>query len=162
MRKIKKKLKKPRAPWDKERMKKENVLMMTYGLRRKREFWKAESILRSFRRRARDLAAKRDKVQERVLLEKLNKMGLLREDASLDDVLSLTVENILERRLQMQVFRKNLANTPKHARQVITHGHIAVGGRRTIYPSFMVPLNLEDKISFYEGSEIKTKTKGTS
>ncbi len=162
MRKIKKKFKKPRRPWDKERMGKESVLMKTYGLRRKREIWKTESILRSFRRRARDLAAKKDKVQEKVLLEKLNKMGLLSKNASLDDVLSLSVENILERRLQTLVFRRNLANTPKHARQLITHGHIAVDGRRTIYPGFMVSRDLENKISIYEGSKITTKPKGES
>jgi len=160
LRKIKKKLKKPRAPWDKERINKENELMKAYGLRRKREIWKAESSLRSFRGRARDLAAKKDKDQEKVLLEKLHKMGLLGKDASLDDVLGLTVEKILDRRLQTFVFKSKLANTPKQARQLITHGHIAVEGRRTIYPSFIVTRDLEDQISFYKGLSIKiTKPK---
>jgi len=160
MRKIKKKFKKPRRPWDKERMEKERVLIKTYGLKRKREIWKAESILRSLRRRARDLAAKKDKVQEKILLEKLYKMGLLGKDASLDDVLGLTVENILERRLQTLVFRKNLANKLKHARQLITHGHIEVDGRRIIYPGFLLPRHLENKISIFEISKITSKTKG--
>jgi len=160
MRKIKRKFKKPRAPWDKERMEKERQLMKVFGLRRKREIWKAESILRSFRRRARDLAAKKDKEQEKILLDKLYKMGLLDKNANLDDVLSLTLENLLERRLQTVVFKKNMANTPKQARQFITHGHIAVEGRRTIYPSFLVTRDLEDKISFYKESPIKiTKPK---
>jgi small subunit ribosomal protein S4 len=160
MRKIKKKLKKPRQPWDKERIEKENVLMNTYGLRRKREIWKAESILRSMRRRARNLAAKRDKTQEKVLLDKLNKMGLLDKNATLDDVLSLTAENILERRLQTIVFRKKLVNTPKQARQLITHGHITLDGRKTVYPSFLIPKHLENKISLHLGSKIKiTKPK---
>ncbi len=159
MRKTKKKFKKPRRPWDKERMKEESMLMKTYGLRRKREIWKTESILRSFRGRARDLAAKKDKVQERVLLEKLNKMGLLSKNASLDDVLGLSLENILERRLQTLTLRKNLANTPKHARQLITHGHIAVDSRRIVYPGFLVPSDLENKISVYEGSKSKIKSK---
>jgi len=160
MRKIKKKFKKPTAPWDKERMDKEDQLMKVFGLRRKREIWKAESILRSFRRRARNLAAKRDKEEEKVLLDKLHKMGLLGKNAGLDDVLSLMVENLLERRLQTVVLKKNMANTPKQARQLITHGHIAIEGRRTIYPSFIVTRDLEDKISFYKGSSIKiTKPK---
>jgi len=134
--------------------------MKIFGLRRKREIWKAESILRSFRRRARDLAAKRDKEQEKILLDKLHKMGLLDKNADLDDVLSLTIENLLERRLQTVVLKNNMANTPKQARQIITHGHIAVEGRRTIYPSFIVTRDLEDKISFYKGSSIKiTKPK---
>jgi len=155
MRKIKKKLKKPIKPWDKERMDKESILLKTFGLRRKHEIWKAESILRSFRRRARDLAARRDKPQERILLDKLYKMGLLGKNADLDDVLSLTGENLLERRLQTIVFKKKIANTPKQARQFITHGHIAIEGRRTIYPSFFVTRELENKISYFENSPIK-------
>lgn len=163
MRKLKKKLKTPKSPWDKERINRENELMKTYGLRRKREIWKAESSLRSFRGRARDLAAKKDKAQEKVLLEKLHEMGLLSKDASLDDVLGLTVENILERRLQTFVFKNKLANTPKQARQLITHGHIAVDGRRIIYPSFFITRCLEKKISIYGGSSIKiTKPKSSS
>jgi len=161
MRKIKKKLKKPRAPWDKERIDKENQLMKAYGLRRKREIWKAESTLRSFRRRARDLAAKKDKAEEKILLDRLQKSGLLDKDASLDDVLRLTVENILDRRLQTFVFKNGLANKPKHARQLITHGHIAVDGRKTVYPGFFITRDLEKKISFY-GSPMKiTKPKSS-
>ena len=156
MRKIKKKLKKPRAPWNKERIDKENLLMRAYGLRRKREIWKAESSLRSFRGRARDLAAKKDKAEEKILLDKLQKLGLLDKDAGLDDVLRLTVENILDRRLQTFVFKNGLANKPKHARQLITHGHIAVDGRKTVYPSFFITSDLEKKISFY-GPQMKIK-----
>jgi len=160
MRKLKKKFKKPRAPWDKERMDKEDQLIKIFGLRRKREIWKTESILRSFRRRARDLAASKDKEQERILLDKLYKMGLLGKNADLDDVLDLKVENLLERRLQTIVFKRKIANTPKQARQFITHGHISIEGRRTVYPSFIMTRELEDKISLYGGSSIKTtKTK---
>jgi len=157
MRRLKKKYKKPRKPWDKARIEKEKELMKKYGLRRKREIWRAEAILRNFRRRARELAAKKDKEAEKILLDKLYRLGLLGKNATLDDVLSLTIEDILERRLQTMVFKKNLANTPKHARQLIVHGHIAVDGRRTIYPSFLVTRELEDKISFYKDSPLAKK-----
>ncbi len=101
------------------------------------------------------MAARRDKYQEKILLDKLYKMGLLGKNADLDDVLSLTVENLLERRLQTIVFKKKLANTPKQARQFITHGHIAIEGRRIIYPSFFVTRDLENRISYYDNSPIK-------
>lgn len=156
MRKIKKTFQKPRHPWNKERIEKENIFMKTYGLRRKGEVWKAESIMRTFRRRARNLAATRDKKQEKILLNKLNKIGLLDKDAGLDSVLSLTTENLLNRRLQTIVFKKNLANKPLQARQLITHGHIAIEGRRIRHPSFIVPRDLEDKISFYKELAVKT------
>jgi small subunit ribosomal protein S4 len=155
MRKIKKTFQKPRMPWDKERIKKENELIKIYGLTRKSEVWKAESIMRTFRRRARNLAAIRDKTQEKILLDKLNKMGLLSKDASLDSVLSLTTENLLDRRLQTIILKKTLANTPRQARQLITHGHIAIEGRKIKYPSFIVPTGLENKISFYKELAVK-------
>jgi small subunit ribosomal protein S4 len=162
MRKIRKKIKKPREPWNKERIDRENLLIKTYGLRRKKEIWKVESTLRSFRRRARNLAAKKDKTQEKILLDKLQKLGLLNKDATLDDVLDLTVEKFLDRRLQTFVLKNNLANTPKQARQLITHGHMAVDGRKIIYPGFVITPNLENKISFY-GEPIKiTKSKEIS
>jgi len=157
MRKIKKTFQKPKSPWDKERMDKEDLLMKIYGLRRKSEVWKAESIMRNFKRRARSLAAIKDKVQEKILLDRLNKMGLLNKDASLDSVLSLTTENLLDRRLQTVIFKKNLANTAKQARQFITHGLISINGRRIRYPNFIVTTDLEGKVSFYKEIPIKTQ-----
>jgi small subunit ribosomal protein S4 len=159
MRKIKKKYQKPRSRWDSERIKKENELMKTYGLSEKSDVWKVESILRSFRRRARGLAAKRDKVQEKILIDKLHRMGLLEKDAGLDAVLSLTSENLLERRLQTLVFKKSLSNTIRHARQLITHGHIIVDGRKIVYPSFIVTRELEDKIVLYKNPNLKLPMK---
>lgn len=162
MRKLRKKLKKPKSPWDKERMDREDGLMKMYGIRRKREIWSAESILRSFRRRARELAAKKDKAEEKILLEKLYKMGILNKDAILDDVLGLTLENILDRRLQTFVFKNNLAHTPNQARQLVTHGHVTVDGRKIVYPAFFVTRDLEKKISFYGEFSIKITKPQTS
>lgn len=156
MRKLKKKYKRPKRPWDKERIEEEKELMKKYGLRRKREIWRAKEILRKFRRLARRLIAEKDKEKERILLDKLYRMGLLEKDATLDDVLSLTVEDILERRLQTLVFKLGLAKTPKQARQFIVHGHIAFEGRRTVYPSLLVPRGKEKEISFYKKPLIQT------
>ena len=57
MRRLKKKYKKPKRPWNSERIEEESNLLREYGLRRKRELWRAESIVRDFRQRARDLIA---------------------------------------------------------------------------------------------------------
>jgi len=155
MKKQKKKFEKPLRPWDKTRIEEERKILQNYGLRRKREIWRAESILRNYRRLARNLAAKRDKEKEKILLDKLFKMGLIKKDANLDDILALTIENILERRLQTLVFKKGLANTPIQARQFIVHGHVAVDGRRSKWPSMIVLISKEKKISFYDKSKIK-------
>lgn len=160
MRKLKKLTKRPKKLWDKDRIESEKVIIKNYGLRRKREIWKAESILREYRRRARILAAKKDKEGEKVLIEKLNKLGLVKKTAQLDDVLSLGLEDILSRRLQTIVFKKELANTPKQARQFIVHGHIAVEEKRCKYPSRLIEKEFEDKIKYYGGITPKiTKVK---
>lgn len=146
MRRLRKKSKRPKRPWDAERIKEEKALMKKYGLRRKREIWKAEAILRSFRQRARELIATRDKQKEKALIGKLSRMGLLPEKAEVEDVLSLNIENILDRRLQTMVFKKGLAKTPLSARQMIVHGHVFVGEKKIFFPSYLVNVEEENKI----------------
>lgn len=153
MRRLRKKLKKPRAPWNSTLIEEEKKILSTFGLRRKREILKAREILRNFRRRARSLIAERDEEAEGILLNKLANLGLLQKGQGLDDVLALTVENILERRLQTIVFRKGIAKTPKQARQLITHGHVSIGGRRMSYPSYMVPVDGEGNIVIKGGNK---------
>ncbi len=147
MRKLKNILRKPKRPWDKERIEQEKKLLKAYGLRRKGEIWKTQSILRAFRRKARNLSAKRNESEEKRLLDKLQRLGVFEKKATLTDVLSLTTENLLERRLQTLIFRKGLSNTIKHARQLITHGHVFINDKKAPHPGFMVTKELENKIS---------------
>lgn len=154
MKRWKKKYERPLKPYDKQRIEREKLLLKNYGLRRKHEIWRAESILRNFRRLARQLAAKRDKKQEEVLLTKVHTLGLVTKDATLDNVLALTTENVLDRRLQTLIFKKGLAHTLKQARQFIVHGHVAIDGRRARFPSILLNVEEEKKIKFYERSKI--------
>jgi len=158
MRRFRKKYKRPKRPWDKERIAEEKELLKTYGLRRKREIWRTEEILRKYRRLARRLAAEKDKEKEKILIQKLIRIGVLKPGATLDDVLGLTVKDFLERRLQTIVFKKGLANTIKQARQLIVHGHVYVNGIRTVYPSYLVNKDEEDKITV----DINVVKKGVS
>ena len=139
----------PSHPWRKERIEKEKELVRKYGLKNKRDIWKAESRLRNIRRIARNLLAshgEQAKIDEEKLMAKLQKLGLLKGEADLDSVLGLNIEDILERRLQSLVHRKGLARSPKHARQLVVHGHIRVGGRRIKSPSYLVPVEQEETI----------------
>jgi small subunit ribosomal protein S4 len=148
MKRFRKKYKKPRRPWDKALLEEERKIMIEFGLRRKKELWRAREELRKYRRMARDLNARRDKEKEKVLIQKLYRLGLLPSpSATLDDVLSLTVKDLLNRRLQTIVYKKGLANTIKQARQFIVHGHVRINGRRIVYPSYLVSRDEEDKIT---------------
>jgi len=149
--KPKKKYETPRFPWRSDILESELRLLGEYGLRNKRELWRHRSMLSRFRGIARSLLGmptSRRRVLEKQLLDKLKRLGILSEDAVLDDVLDLTVESILERRLQTLVFRKGLAKTIYQSRQLITHGHIAIDGRKVFSPSYIVPKNEEDKIEY--------------
>lgn len=46
--------------------------------------------------------------------------------------------SLLERRLDNVVYRLGLATTRAQARQIVSHGHITVNGRKTNVPSFTV------------------------
>jgi len=151
MRRLRKKYKSPRSPWDKMQIAEEKKLLKEYGLKNKKELLRAMEILRNFRRRARELEAEKNPIERKRLLDKLVKMGIMETGKELDDVLALTVRDILNRRLQTVVFKKGLCKTIKHARQLIVHGKIEVNGRRVDTPSYIVALEEENKIKVKEG-----------
>ena len=72
-----------------------------------------QSVLKKFTEQAKRLSnldseqAKKEKEQ---LINKLFRLGLVKKNAGMDDVLSLTLENILDRRLQTMVYKLNMAN----------------------------------------------------
>lgn len=146
----------PLKAWDSRRIGAENALLKEFGLRRKHELRRAEAILRGLRRQARELGALKDEKQQNVLLGRVARLNLVNDKAGLDDVLGLSVNDILSRRLQTVVFKKGLANTLKQSRQLITHGHVIVGDKRVLWPSFTVPKELEDSIRIV-GAEVQAK-----
>ncbi|MEM0372580.1 MAG: 30S ribosomal protein S4 [archaeon] len=151
-RKLKKKYKTPSHPWQKKRIEEENLLMSEYGLKNKREIWKARTELKKYRNIARELVgltAEQRKEKEAALISKLEKMGFVQKGATLDNVLSLKVEDLLERRLQTRVWKSGLSASAKQARQLITHGHIAVNGRKATSPGMTVDVEKEKQISWY-------------
>lgn len=156
----KKKYDTPSHPWQEYRIKEENELIKKYGLKNKKEIWKAETTLRRYRSQARELLAKigggnpQVKKESEQLLMHLTRMNILTVNSTLDDVLALETEPILSRRLQTLTYLKGLANTPLQARQIISHGHIAIDGRRITVPSYVVTKDEEDKIGYFTDSPL--------
>ena len=144
----------PKKPFDRTRMDEENVLVKRYGLKNKREIWKAKTAVSKLRRRAKTLIGA-DMEEQQSFFDKLNKIGMKITDVS--DVLALTEENLFERRLQSVLFKKKMANTVKGARQLIVHKNVLVDGKCVNIPSFVVTKVLEDKITLKE-RKVKVKT----
>ena len=155
-----KKYETPSHPWQEDRIKVENELIRKYGLKNKREVWKSETRLRKYRTQARELLAKvatgdaQSKKESDQLLMHLNRLNVLPPNSTLDDVLALETESILSRRLQSLTYIKGLANTPDQARQLIAHGHIAIGDRRVTVPSYIVTKDEEGEIGYTNDSPL--------
>ncbi len=147
----------PAHPWRMERITAENELTEKYGFKNKQEIWKLDSKLKNFSRQAKKLIAEKTAQSEKeklLLLKKLKGLGLLSESASMEGILSITLKDILERRLQSIVFRKGLARTMAQARQFIVHGHIEVNGKKLTSPNFLVPVSIENAIGFIKTSNL--------
>jgi small subunit ribosomal protein S4 len=91
---------------------------------------------------------RRDK--ELRLLGFLNRLGLVNESASLDDVLNLKIEDILERRLQTIVMRKIISKSAIQARQIVSHCHVSVGSRTVNLPGYIVRKDEEPNILVHQ------------
>ncbi len=155
--KQRKKYETPRFLWRRDALQEELKLLGQYGLRNKHELWRHETMLSKFRGIARSLIGKAPEERERMeneLLTRLKKIGVLQETAALDSVLDLSIEDVLERRLQTIIFRKSLAKTPYQARQLITHGHILIGNRRVTVPSYIVSREEETQLSYSSQSKL--------
>ena len=150
-RKQKKKYVAPKKPFDSDRFEQELQMIGVYGLRNKKELWKHRTELSNYRRQARYLLAlpvSERELQERELVDKLVRLGILTTEPTLDHVLDLTMENLLERRLQTVVFRKGLAASMHHARQLVAHGHIALDAARVNTPQRLITVAEEDRIQY--------------
>lgn len=145
----------PRKAYELERMKEENELVKEYGLKNKKEIWKMDAKVDYFRKRAKDLA-KASREEQQVLFTKLQNLGL--NTNSIADVLALTIQDLLKRRLQTVVAAKGLARTPRQARQLITHKKILVNKALVNSPSYLVPVSEEKSISIKAVAK-KAKTK---
>ena len=144
-----KKFSKPGHPWQKERIELEKEILNQYGLRRKYEIWKMHSMLKKFLNRAKTLIAERNpqsEIEKKQLLDRLNTLGLLKKESRVEDILNLTLKDVMERRLQTLLCRKQLAKSMIQARQFITHEHVDVGARKVTAPSYLVSLSEEPSI----------------
>lgn len=149
--KQRKKYETPRFAWRTDVLQEELKLLGQYGLRNKHELWLHKTMLSKFRGNARSLIGKTIEERKRMeeeLLTRLKKLGITLETAALDDVLDMAIEDVLERRLQTIVFRKGLAKSIHQARQLITHGHIAIGRKRITVPSYLVKREEENQITY--------------
>merc|ERR1711893_314223 len=144
----------------KERLDHELKLLGQFGLRNKREVWRVKLTLAKIRKAARELLTLEEKDPRRLfegnaLLRRLVRIGVLDEDKmKLDYVLSLRMEDFMERRLQTQVFKTGLAKSIHHARVLIRQRHIRVRKQVVNVPSYIVRLDSQKYIDLAHDSAL--------
>ncbi len=153
--KIRKKYTPPSHPWQKTRIDTEKIIVRQYGVKNKKEIWKMAALLRSFTSQAKSLiiaTSTQAMTEKQNLIKKLQRYGFVGEDATVDQILGLTLNDIMNRRLQTLLVKKGLAATTRQARQMITHKHILVGDKKVSSPSYLVTLQEEAIIAFAPSS----------
>ncbi len=138
------KFSRPHKLYDKIRIGDENKLVEQYGLKSKREIWKAEAKIKYFRNRAKFLINS-DTEEQNKFFAKLTDIGLSVNNIA--DVLALNKEDLLKRRLTTVVWKRGLANSAKHARQLVVHKKISVDGRVVNVPGYIVLIDSEGNIA---------------
>ena len=151
-----KKYSRPKNRFDKTRILEENDLKEKYGLKNKREIWKAESAVGRIRNLAKELITKSQE-EKQDFIKRLQKKGFSVENIA--DALGLNKEDWLKRRLQTIVHTKKLCNTPKQARQLVVHKHISINGKTVNIPSYMVTLEEEPNVQLNLVLKTPKKTK---
>lgn len=147
----------PRHPWQKSRIEEEKVLLRDYGLKNKKEVYKCNTVVKTIinhYKKQNTLLTDHSNKEIQELLAKAKRYGFVSAEATANELLNLSVRNILERRLQTIVVKLKLARTPKQARQFIVHRHILINGKVVDSPGYMVPLNEEHTISFVARSNL--------
>lgn len=137
----------PKQKWDKARIAEEATIVKKFGLKNKRELYVAYRTLKKIRNTAKRLIAQKNPEEEKRFLDKIMERGYLPKTGTLGDVLDITIENILSRRLQTIVFKHKLAKTIKQARQLVVHRKIKVKNAVINIPSYSVSVEEEKQIT---------------
>jgi len=135
---------KPKKSFDKIRIEEENLLKSKYGLKSKREIWKADSRVERIRSLAKRYIVADEKTKDN-FVAKIYSMGF--DVKNIEDILALDKEDWLGRRLQSILVKKKLATTPRAARQFIVHKHVVVGSNVVNVPSYLVKREEENNIN---------------
>lgn len=96
---------------------------------------------------------------ENLLLSKLHEMGLLPSTASIAKLSevekNVSVSAFCRRRLPVVMTRLRMAETVQAATKLIEQGHVRVGTEPVTDTAFLVTRNMEDFVTWVDGSKIK-------
>jgi small subunit ribosomal protein S4 len=147
--------------WDKSTILEEAKIVEDYALKNKKEIRRIEFMLSKFKTIAKSFNSSEDGSESedaKKFIVSLKAKGFLSAEAeSLDEVLNITVRDILERRLSNIVYKLKLARSPRQSRQFVVHRHVRVLGKVMDSPSALISLAGEAAIEFRESSALSSE-----
>lgn len=151
----------PKEMMDRQRLSEDNAMLEQYGLKNMKELWKAQTEVSRIRGNARRYLAggANSEEESKKLISRLSKLGIVKPETTIDDILDLKENVFLDRRLESIVMRRGLARSMKQARQLITHGFISVNGKKVDRPGFIVSPQSEPSVSYYKKIDVAPPAK---
>ena len=134
----------PRKLYDAALIKEENNLMKRYGLKTRREVWRANYAIGKIRGLAKELITA-DESKKNEFIERQKAKGF--NVNTIADVLALSKEDLLKRRLQSVVVQKGFCTTYGQSRQLIAHKHVSIKGHTIDSPSHLTTVEEEATVS---------------
>ncbi|EKD12910.1 hypothetical protein LZ554_007313 [Drepanopeziza brunnea f. sp. 'monogermtubi'] len=140
------------------------AILRRYNIQKPADYAKYNRICGSLKQLAHRLAALPPdssfrRKHEELLLSKLHDMGILPSNAAnakLSEVeKSVTVSAFCRRRLPVVMTRLRMAETVQAATKIIEQGHVRVGTETITDTAFLVTRNMEDFVTWVDGSKIK-------
>jgi small subunit ribosomal protein S4 len=147
---------KPKERWNLERIKSDRALINEFGLKNHKELWKVQTEVSRIRGNVRELlsvGSGANEIKDQII-GRLTRLGVASSTTTLDNLLDLKENDLLNRRLQTIVFRKGMAKSVRQARQLTVHGFIAIDGRKVNRPGYLVDAEVEKRITYYKPIDI--------
>ena len=151
----------PKEMMDRTRLSEDNAMLEQYGLKNMKELWKIQTEVSRIRGNARKYLAggANSEEESKKLITRLSRLGIVKPETTIDNILDLKENVFLDRRLQSIVMKRGLARSARQARQLITHGFISVNGKKVDRPSFLVSSEAESSVSYYKKIDVAPAAK---
>ncbi|XP_065368167.1 U3 small nucleolar ribonucleoprotein protein IMP3 [Calliphora vicina] len=138
----------------------ENKILRRYHIRKREDYTKYNKLSRQIRELVEKIAKleKTDAFKSEasyMLLEKLFGMGLIGDKTNLEVASKVSASCFCRRRLPVVMVKNKLSENIKNATDLVEGGHVRVGTEMVKDIAFLVSRNLEDFVTWVDGSKIK-------
>ncbi|EDW92137.1 U3 small nucleolar ribonucleoprotein protein IMP3 [Drosophila yakuba] len=146
--------------WKVDNSGKENKILRRFHIQKREDYTKYNKLSREIRELA-ERIAKLDASEPfkaeatTMLLNKLHTMGVSNDQLTLETAAKISASHFCRRRLPVIMVKLRMSEHLKAATDLIEHGHVRVGPEMIKDPAFLVSRNLEDFVTWVDGSKIK-------